>query len=256
MAGFAGTALPLSPQGFYAAKDINDTEDAALWSILSVETSGCGYLPDRRPKILFERHYFSRLTKGRYDGSHPDISAASYGGYGEGGAHQYSRLDAAIKLDKEAALKSASWGLGQIMGENYEAAGFVSVTTMVDAMVDAEDAQLKCIVNFIKAKGMAPFLRTRNWAEFAKRYNGPKYAENKYDTKLQQAYEKYSAGPLPDLMVRATQFYLTFKGYKPGPIDGEKGTRTTDAVKAFQAKTGVPQTGAIDEKLIAALVKP
>lgn len=255
MASFVGTALPLSPGGFFAAKDINNTEDAALWSILSVETSGCGYLPDRRPKILFERHYFSRLTKGRYDASHPDISAPSYGGYGEGGAHQYARLEAAIKLDKEAALKSASWGLGQIMGENYQAAGFISVDTMVEAMVDAEDAQLKCIVKFIEAKGMAPFLRKRDWTEFAKRYNGPKYAENHYDTKLQQFYEKYSAGPMPDLMVRAAQFYLTFKGYKPGPIDGLKGTTTTDAVKAFQAKIGAAQTGTIDEKLLAALAK-
>ena len=256
MPAFTGKASPLSPQGFFAAKDINDTEDATLWSILSVETSGCGYLPDRRPKILFERHYFSRLTKGRYDSSHPDISAPNYGGYGEGGAHQYSRLDTAIKLDKEAALKSASWGLGQIMGENFQAAGFISVTTMVDAMVATEDAQLKCIAKFIEAKGMAPFLRARDWAGFAKRYNGPNYAQNQYDTKLAQFYEQYSAGPMPDLLIRAAQFYLTFKGYKPGPIDGLKGTATTNAVKAFQAKTGVPQTGIIDQKLIDALAKP
>ncbi len=44
-----------------------------LWAVLSVETSGCGYLPDKRPKILFERRVFSRLTGHRFDADDPDM---------------------------------------------------------------------------------------------------------------------------------------------------------------------------------------
>lgn len=29
-----------------------------VWSVLSVETKGFGFLSDRRPQILFERHIF------------------------------------------------------------------------------------------------------------------------------------------------------------------------------------------------------
>jgi hypothetical protein len=46
----------------------------------------------------------------------PDISNPKPGGY-KGGAGEYSRLEAAMTLDKEAALKSASWGLAQVMGQ-------------------------------------------------------------------------------------------------------------------------------------------
>ena len=75
MTNFVGAGRPLSAQGFAAATGLNGIEAAALWAVLSVETSGCGYLTDRRPKILFERHIFHRLTGGDYDVSHPDISA-------------------------------------------------------------------------------------------------------------------------------------------------------------------------------------
>ena len=39
---------------------------------------------------------------------------------------------------------------------------------------------------------MLPALQNRNWADFAKRYNGPAYAQNKYDEKLAKAYAKYA----------------------------------------------------------------
>ena len=44
---------------------------------MAVETSGQGFLPNRRPQILFERHIFSTLTKRRFDASHPNISAST-----------------------------------------------------------------------------------------------------------------------------------------------------------------------------------
>jgi hypothetical protein len=39
-----------------------------------VETSGSGFLPDRRPKILFERYVFSEETGHRFDVSEFDLS--------------------------------------------------------------------------------------------------------------------------------------------------------------------------------------
>jgi len=253
MINFVGPGLPLSSAGFSAATAINAIEDAALWSVLSVETSGCGYLPDRRPKILFERHIFSRLTGGQYDADDPDISNPTAGGYGAGGANQYLRLQAAVQLDGEAALKSASWGLGQIMGENYSGAGFSDVDSMVTAMVVSEDAQLNGMANFIKNNGMNQSLENHDWAGFARLYNGPNYAANNYDGLLQQFYTKYSGSSAPDLTVRAAQIYLTFKNFSPGGIDGVIGPGTINAVKAFQTSIGVPATGTVDDQLVQQL---
>ena len=39
----------------------------------------------------------------------------------------YPRIMAAGAIDLQAALKATSWGMGQILGENYAAAGFRSL---------------------------------------------------------------------------------------------------------------------------------
>lgn len=150
--------------------------------MLSVEASGCGFLADQRPKILFERHIFSRLTAGIYDAVNPNISAPTQGGYENGGPDQYDRLRAAIQLDEEAALKSASWGMGQVMGANFAAAGYRDVETMVAAMVSSEDEQLGAMAHFIDFHKMNLSLQTQDWSGFARQYNGSNYAENHYDT--------------------------------------------------------------------------
>src|SRR5215470_1444274 len=110
---FVGDATPLSEQGLANACAVLGIGPAELWTVLRVETSGCGYLPDRRPEILFERHIFHRRTGGRFDATAPDVSDPSPGGYGAAGAHQYDRLAEAVALDRAAALSSASWGIGQ-----------------------------------------------------------------------------------------------------------------------------------------------
>src|SRR4029453_13675855 len=74
-----------------------------------------GLLADPPPLILFERHYFSRLTKRKFDAQAPDISQKQWGGY-RGGSREYDRLARALKLHRVAAPRSASWGGGQGVG--------------------------------------------------------------------------------------------------------------------------------------------
>lgn len=75
-----------------------------------------------RPTILFERHKFHLHTAGKYDVSNPEISNKLPGGYGLF-SEQHPKLEKAKTLDKDAALKSASWGAFQIMGENLSRLG-------------------------------------------------------------------------------------------------------------------------------------
>jgi hypothetical protein len=252
---FATTGLALTTDGISGILEESELGAADLWSVLSVETSGCGYLPDRRPKILFERHIFSRLTGHQYDADDPDVSQPVAGGYGPSGAHQYDRLNAAMQIDREAALKSASWGLGQIMGENFDAAGFAHVDAMVTAMSESEDAQLRAMIAFASTKGLLDTLKSHDWAGFARRYNGPDYAAHNYDGLLQQFYGRYTQGPLPDLSVRTAQIYLMYKGFLLGSVDGVLGAATLRAIKAFQQSVGASQTGAVDDALLNALAK-
>ena len=192
------------------------------------------------------------MTGGQFDDG--DVSDPTPGGYGPGGAHQYDRLARAMAKDRQAALKSASWGAGQILGENFSAAGFASVEDMVAAMSESEDRQLAAMGSFLVSTRLNTPLTARDWTSFARGYNGPNFAINQYDDRLKAEFQKYSAGVLPDLNVRTTQLYLTYLGFDPGQIDGMRGKHTFSALAEFQAKRGIPNTTIIDQDLVASLV--
>lgn len=250
---FAGAARPLDPDGLDAAAAAVGVDSVLLWTVVAVETSGCGFLPDRRPAILFERHVFSRLTGKRFDQIAPAISGPA-GGYGASGANQFARLETAIGYDRRAALESASWGIGQVMGYNAGAAGFTDVEDLVAQMMRGESEQLLGMAQFMRANGMHTALRQGDWAGFARRYNGPSYAKNHYDEKLASAHATFVASGVPDLRVRGVQLLLLYLGYDPGPIDGAAGNRTRRAIAAFTAATQLPAMLPTDKALYAALL--
>ena len=174
-----------------AAKYIG-CEIAAIKAVSEVESSGDAYLTSGKPKILLEAHIFSKLTERVYDISNATISSRNWNrSLYKGGDSEYGRLKSAIELDSSAALKSASWGRFQIMGFNYKYTGHPSVEMFVRDMFRSEAAHLKAFLAFVKSKNLDKHLISKDWAAFAKGYNGSAYEENKYDSKLETAYSKY-----------------------------------------------------------------
>ncbi len=197
---FSGAAIGLQRAELDTAAATLGVEPEALFAIPMVETLGVGFLHDGRPKLLFERHLFRSLTAGRFDAGHPEVSGPP-GGYGAAGAHQYDRLAEAIQLDREAALMSASWGLGQTLGRYHALAGYAGVEAMVAAYVRSEAAQLDGLARFIAADAaLVKALRAKDWPGVARRYNGPDYGANRYDRRLAEAYARLRASktkPVP-----------------------------------------------------------
>jgi hypothetical protein len=255
MMQFCGDSRPLTAEGLACAAETIGVKVPEIWALLTVETRGAGYLPDRRPLILFERHVFHKLTRGAFAATSVDICNPKPGGYGPGGgAHQYNRLTRAIALDATAAMQSASWGLGQVMGYHAKRVGYADVNAMVAAMARSEDEQLTAVARFIhEDKTCRRALIAHDWPSFARAYNGPAYAINKYDVRLAQQYQRWAAGPLPDLSVRSAQIYLTYRGYTPGPVDGLIGRMTRQAIEDFQECDGLPVSGEPDETTLARL---
>jgi hypothetical protein len=241
---FEGNGHPLTHEGLARVCVTLASSEPIVWAVLSVETSGFGFLQDRRLQILFERHIFHRRTGGRFDAGHEDISNQTRGGYAFG-AGEYPRLERALALDEAAALESTSWGVGQVMGFNHKTAGFETAQAMVDAMLGGEDAQLLAVANFIKGTNLASALQNQDWAAFALGYNGPAFADNKYDERLREAHAKYQ-GALPDLGLRSAQAALLYLRLEPGSVDGFMGKRTRAALIKFQEGAGLPQTGDLD----------
>jgi hypothetical protein len=185
-----------------------------VWTVMAVE--------NRRLRIPFRPasvHSGSSVTSfigepaAPSTRTHPGISAPTAGGY-LGGTREYDRLAEAVTLNRAAALESASWGLGQIMGFNAAAAGFPSTEAMVAAMMDAEDAQIEGMATFMRSQKLDVPLAAHDWAAFARGYNGSDFAKNQYDVRLAAAFRQFDGGPLPDLLVRQAQVLLTFAGHQ------------------------------------------
>ncbi|MCS7054454.1 MAG: N-acetylmuramidase family protein [Ignavibacterium sp.] len=185
--------LILTEQDYDDAAQLLGVNKAVIKAVAEVESAGNGFLNNGMVKILFEAHIFSKLTGGKYDKTHPSISAPKWDkSLYKGGVKEYERLNEALKLNIEAAYKSTSFGKFQIVGYNYSSCGYASVLEFVNAMQTSEGEHLKAFVNFIKSKGMDKLLQKLDWAGFARSYNGSGYKLNRYDERLAVAYKKYS----------------------------------------------------------------
>ena len=177
--------------GLFAISDgyflhLLEGDDAAVQGLVSRIAA---FWTEESPTILFERHKFRGFTNGAYNTTHSDLSGPQ-GGYGTFSV-QYAKLRRAAILNEEAALKSTSWGAFQIMGFNHVDAGYATVGAFVDAMIGSQSNQLKAFVSFVGANNsMKKAIIAKDWATFARLYNGPDYAKNNYDTKMKNEYDR------------------------------------------------------------------
>lgn len=216
--------LECEPEVLKAISKVESGGRSAFWQL----NGGTG---GHVPAILYERHYFSRLTKGVYDDDHPDVSwPTGYqarkqlgkenkrmhdGKVGKGDVYadyatSYLRLIQAYRLDPIAALQSCSWGKFQIMGANFALCDIPNVEKFVDRMCTSDAEQIGLLAGFIQHKPRAwknpknkaagkeisllDAVKTKNWRAIAFNYNGPAYETYQYHTKLEQAYAHYKKG--------------------------------------------------------------
>ncbi len=156
-------------------------------AVAAVESGGAAFDAAGRPKILFERHYFYRLTQGKY-GTTP-YSDPKAGGYS---IDSWDKLCAAAARDPWTAFQSASWGKFQVMGSHWHDLGYASPLEMAWSMREGEFAHYEALVRFVKANGLADDMArlSTNPADnvgFASGYNGKGFRKFDYDGKLARA---------------------------------------------------------------------
>lgn len=259
-------------------------------AIFETETAGASTDGKGRVRILFEPHRMYRnVPKAKLDAAVK--AGVAYAKWGEKKypPDSYPVLLKAIAIDEAAALKSASWGLPQLMGENYRSAGYDSVQAMVSDFMLDEDNQLEAMIRFIKTDGLDDELRVlqakldkgqavtaEDCRPFVALYNGPGYAKNGYHTKFAKNIAKWVKQPdavpaaapakpepvpekdihLPDdgVSIKMVQQRLKDLGYGVGIVDGKMGSRTQGALLAFQNDNGLETDGKITKSLLAALM--
>jgi hypothetical protein len=172
------------------------TFDAAIAvAILAQESGGQAYGPDGRLLIRFENHlfydYWGKQNVSKYNdhfrtGS-PRWTGHQWRSQASGAwrtchtsqSEEWSVFTFARTLNDDAAKKSISMGLPQVIGSNYGVLGFASVDDMFNAFVASERNQVVAFFDFLQGNGPTATnaLRNRDFRTIASIYNGPGNAD-------------------------------------------------------------------------------
>jgi len=250
----------LTSQDYIDVAKILNCEVAAIKAVSSVEAGkGGGFLSNGKPKILFESRWFNKLTNNSYLKTHPHLATKRWVRNYYGGTKEYHRLNEAILLNIRAALKSTSWGMFQILGVNHNIVGSVDLLDFVEDMYKSEKKHLDAFVGFIQYNNLEDELQQKNWAGFARVYNGPGYKKNKYDEKMAKSYAFYSNRPslaedrtiyLKSPLMWGTDIKKVQE--KLGLlVDGLYGLKTKEAVIAFQFEHNLISDGIVGSNTLA-----
>lgn len=241
-------------------------EPAALLAVAEVESNGQIFaLVDGRPEpvIRWEGHYFDQRLKGaeRELARSKKLASPKAGAIKNPNsqAARWAILAKASAINRQAALESISVGLGQVMIAHWNRLAFSSAEEML-AMARRDAAgQIELMARFVDVMGLADELKRKDFAAFARGYNGAAFRKNKYDVKMAAAYRRLSGDhPVSEATgmlrmgshgakVRELQTLLVRAGYAVH-VDGDFGPGTRDAVRAFQRSQNVEVDGVAGPK--------
>lgn len=164
--------MPLYQEDLTAAAARLGCTVSIIRAIARKESDGAGFTKAGQLKKRFEPHIFQRRT---------GKTASTY--------------TAAYAINPTQAKLSTSWGMFQIMGFNFAAAGYSSVDQMIEAYNQNEQNQLDSFVKLILAWGLNDELKGKKYDAFATRYNGPNYRVNNYAVDLKKFDEQFALNP-------------------------------------------------------------
>jgi len=235
----------------------------ALAAVAEVESGGRP-LWDGLCPIRIEGHYFDKRLSGkkRETARNEGLASPKSGTVKNPKrmADRYVMLDRMIAIDANAALESCSWGLGQVMGAHWKKLGYPNVNVLAAEAKESVGGQVGLMGRFIEEFGLMKSLRTKDWAGFARKYNGPGYAKNQYDLKMAEAYQRFLFSSTDEVKltinnddiiergergpeVTELQQQLHDSGHYKGIIDGIFGGGTEIAVMDFQRDAGIQIDG-------------
>ena len=163
-------------------------------AVLMAESGGRTTAADGRPIIRFEVHVFfdqwgfqnpelfgrffefdpnERWKGHRWRRSVEDPFHACHNSQ----ADEWAVLDFARSMHEELALRSTSIGAAQIMGFNFEVAGYDSATAMFKDFQRSPENQIRGFFRYVEGRGIDEALRRHDYLAFASGYNGSGQAE-------------------------------------------------------------------------------
>lgn len=175
-------------------------EVATIRAVVDIEagTANKGFWAPGKPLINYDMSVIKQFAPklgvnlSKYRNSHPEIWGASRQKYKTYQATEWARFEALRAVNNDLAIYGCFWGMFQIGGFNWKLCKTKDADEFFMLMCRSERDQLELFANFMLSTKLVRFLKTKNWASFAYRYNGPNYASRGYHTRLAKAYAKYS----------------------------------------------------------------
>lgn len=167
---------------------------ASIKAVVSIEAGSQmkGFWAPGIPVINFDRSMYNRFrhTVPSRKGAVGEKVSPKLTGYARS---EWTQLINARKVNAQGANMGTFWGMFQIGGFNYRLCGCKTVDEFVRLMAYSELEQLELFAAFISNTGMLADLKAKNWAGFARKYNGPGYAKRGYHRKMAAAYAKFKS---------------------------------------------------------------
>lgn len=255
----------------------HELDPAILLAVVEVESGGKLFAKvdgKNEPLIRFEGHYFYRLLpNSKRNRAVVRGLASSRAGRVKNPYRQAARwklLRRAEAIDRPAALASCSWGCGQVMGSHWRWLGYASIDALVQEARDGAAGQVRLMMRYINKAGLLDALHERDWAGFARGYNGPAYRRYRYDTRMRDAWRRHASMINPaetraPMRPRNGMALLKFGSAGAGVrtlqsnlrklgfflvVDGDFGPATRRMLKAFQREHRLRPDGIFGPKTL------
>lgn len=190
----------LTEQDYKEVAEELGIEIATIKAVVEIEAGPGheGFYKPGLPIINFDMSMFRRfagkngINLSKYNKSHAVVfSRPNASRYGSTQGAQQARFKAARTIDETTAIQGCFWGMFQIGGFNWRKTGCSTIQEFLQKMSLSEREQLELFARFITNSGMLKHLQNKNWASFAKMYNGNSYARRGYHTRLANSYAKH-----------------------------------------------------------------
>jgi peptidoglycan hydrolase-like protein with peptidoglycan-binding domain len=188
---------PTEDDMIWLAGDLG-VELPALLAVYDVEGAGRGFDAEGRPLIVFSPTIFVKNMK-KADGptASPAPEQPRTTGANPGSSDPtkpptaWDRLEAAFRVDPEAAYAATSFGAFQIIGLNAKRMGFASAGEYARFVSQSELNQYAALFLYGSNSPVLAALKARDWEGFASAYLGMK--NPRYAARLAEAYEREAA---------------------------------------------------------------
>ena len=159
----------------------------ALKAIIQVESGQHGF-SEKTGKILIQ--FEPAWCKREYMHWKTDTTHTLWQSNGVGDQTQeWAAFNDAFAIDPDAAMKSTSIGMMQVMGFHYSELGFKTVGAMWDYAKINEANQVALAIKFIQSvPPLNNALKAKDWDKVAYYYNGANYKEFHYADRLAASY--------------------------------------------------------------------